>query len=120
MVELQAVLDAARSLAPEELPRLLGDLETVRAIAWSRLSMPAPPTPQKPRDELLDVKAAAAKLRLSPSYLYHNHKKFPFSRRIGRSLSFSALGIDAFIDSGALTPRRRRLMVTPVVEDKPK
>jgi predicted DNA-binding transcriptional regulator AlpA len=123
--ELQAVLNVARNLKPDDLPLLLGELETVRAVAWSRLTAPAPAvvpaaSDQKARDELLDVDQAAARLGMSAGYLYHNHKRFPFSRRVGRSLRFSAEGIDSYIrESGhrnALTPRRRTLTVAPVLE----
>ena len=118
--ELQAVLNVARSLTPDELPRLLGELETVRAVAWSRLSPPAPMI-QQARDELLDVDAAAARLGMSASYLYRNHGKFPFSRRVGRSLRFSAEGIDSYIqESGVLTPRRRPAIVAPVPQRESK
>src|ERR1700728_767175 len=69
--EIQAVLNVARNLAPDESPRLLGDLETVRAVAWSRLTRPAAPASlsvpadRKMRDELLDVDKAAARLGMS-------------------------------------------------------
>lgn len=116
--ELQAVLNVARSLAPEELPRLLGELETVRAVAWSRLAPPAPANSQT-RDEWLDVDAAASRLHMSACYLYRHHHIFPFTRKVGRSLRFSASGIESYIsESGVLTPRRRRAMVA--LEDKAK
>lgn len=122
--ELQAVLNVAQNLRPDELPHLLGELETVRAVAWSRLTVPAPAS-QQARDELLDIEAAAGRLRVSESYLYRNHRRFPFSRRVGRSLRFSASGIDSYIqESGVLTPRHRKAMVAPVAvlqqEDKSK
>jgi predicted DNA-binding transcriptional regulator AlpA len=104
--ELEAVMSAARTLQPDELPRLLGDLETVRAVAWSRLTAPAPAT-QQARDELLDVEEAARRLGVSASYLYRSHRRFAFSRKLGRSLRFSAQGIESYIQqTGVLTPRR--------------
>ena len=124
--EIQAVLNVARNLAPDELPRLLGDLETVRAVAWSRLTRPAAPASlsvpadRKMRDELLDVDKAAARLGMSAGYLYHNHKRFSFSRRVGRALRFSSEGIDSYIQEsgprGVLTPRRPRTIVTPATQ----
>ncbi len=114
--ELENAMIAARNLKPEELPELLGELETVRAIAWSRLTVPAP-ADQKARAELLDVDEAAARLGMSASYLYRNHRRFAFSRRVGRSLRFAADGIDSYIqESGprnVLTPRRQKPMVAP-------
>jgi len=117
--ELQAVLEVARSLAPEELPRLLGELETVRAVAWSRLTAPA--VAPKGADELLDIDAAATSLGISRSYLYRHHSQFPFSRRVGRSLRFSALGIQSYIEgAGVLTLRRRLATLIPAAEAKAK
>src|ERR1700735_2325151 len=86
--ELENAMIAARSLPPDELPRLLGELETARAVAWSRLAPPAAPVAlqvpaaRKIRDELLDVDEAATRLGMSAGYLYHNHQKFSFSRRV--------------------------------------
>lgn len=89
---LELVLQAARTLPPAELPRLLGDLEEVRAVAYSRLS--AVPVPAPP-DELLSVKQAAAKLGCSTDYLYK--QDFPFVRRLGRKRMFSRNGIEAYL-----------------------
>jgi excisionase family DNA binding protein len=92
--ELQGVLAQARTLEPEELPRLLGELEEVRATALARLSAPAPAAPP---DELLDMPEAAARLSLSAEYLYRNSKRLPFTRRVGRRVLFSSAGIDAYL-----------------------
>lgn len=92
--ELQAVLSAARQLPPEELPKLLGELEEIRCTAMARLIAPVP---SQPPDELLDVEAAARRLGMSKDYLYRHADSFPFTRRMGRSLRFSARGIDAYI-----------------------
>ena len=120
--ELQAVLNIARRLTPDELPRLLGDLEMVRVTVWLRLSSPAPE--EKSTAELVDVDEAAKRLGMSASYLYRNHKKFSFSRKLGHSLRFSAEGIASYIqESGprnVLTPRRRRPMIAPVVSKQEK
>jgi len=121
--ELQAVLNVARNLKPDELPRLLGDLETIRAIAWSRLTLSAP-APKQAADELIDIEEAARRLGVSRSFLYQNHRQYTFSRRVGRSLRFSSQGLQSHIEqSGVLTPRRRGSILTPAVsnqEDKKK
>jgi predicted DNA-binding transcriptional regulator AlpA len=80
----------------EDLPRFLGELESIRAVAWSRLTTPSTVSPQAP-DELLDIEAAAERLGVSKDYLYRHNGQPPFSRRIGRKLLFSSVGIDAFI-----------------------
>jgi len=103
--ELESTLVVARTISQEELPRLLGDLEEIRATALARL---APPLPElQPPDSLLAVGEAANRLGVSPHYLYRNHARFPFTRRIGRSLRFSTSGIEQYIRRrGVLTPRR--------------
>ncbi len=93
--ELEPILSSARQLSPEELPRLLGDLEEIRTTALARLTAPAL-QPQSP-DAMLDVEEAAVRLGTSRSYLYRHHKRFPFTRRMGRSLRFSANGIEQYI-----------------------
>jgi predicted DNA-binding transcriptional regulator AlpA len=90
--QLQIVLQAARTLPPAELPRLLGDLEEVRTTALARLSVPAP-VPQA--DELLSVAQASVKLGCSKDFLYRG--KFPFARRLGRKLMFSRVGIEEYL-----------------------
>jgi predicted DNA-binding transcriptional regulator AlpA len=113
--ELEALLNAARALAQDDLPRFLGDLETVRAVAWSRLTATAPVS-QKAGDELIDIEEAARRLGVSCSFLYRNHGRYAFSRRVGRLLRFSSQGIHSHIEqSGVLTPRRRSSILTPAV-----
>jgi len=93
--ELEIALSQARTLPAEELPEFLGELEQVRVTAMARLSAPAPAQTQT--DELLDVKEASRCLGVSKDYLYHHHRKFPFSRRVGRKLLFSSLGIGQYL-----------------------
>jgi excisionase family DNA binding protein len=90
--QLEPVLQAARTLPPAELPRLLGDLEEVKATALARLSAPAPALPA---DELLSVKQAAQKLGCSRDFLYRG--KFPFARRLGRKLMFSRVALEEYL-----------------------
>jgi hypothetical protein len=93
--ELQSVLALFRALPSEDLPGLLGELEQVRVTAMARLASPAP-VPAAP-DELLDVKEASQRLRIGTAYLYKNHAKFPFTRRIGSKLLFSSVGIGEYL-----------------------
>jgi len=110
--ELQIVLGVARELPVNDLPRLLGDLEEIRCTAMARLTAPA--ASQRP-DELLPVEQAAERLGVSVDYLYRNHSSLPFSRRMGRNLRFSSLGIDEYIRRiGALTLRRHSATMTSV------
>jgi excisionase family DNA binding protein len=91
---LEAVLNLARSLPREELPRLLGDLAEISATASARLSSAV--VESRP-DELLDVEETARRMGVSKDYLYRHQRKFPFARRIGRKLLFSSSGLDKFI-----------------------
>jgi predicted DNA-binding transcriptional regulator AlpA len=105
--ELQDVLEIARSLSTNDLPAFLGDIEQIRLAAFTRLMAPAH---QELPDSLLDVGEAARRLGVSVAYLYRNHETLPFTRRVGRSLRFSARGIEECIRRrSALTPRRQRV-----------
>lgn len=96
--ELQAVAVKVAEIPAEELPSLIGELESLKAAAWARLTAPAPAA--QSHDELLDISEAARRLGCSTDYLYRNSKKLSFTRRNGRSLRFSALGIDRHIKQG--------------------
>jgi excisionase family DNA binding protein len=91
--ELQPALDLARTLPPEDLPRLLGECAEIAATASARLANP----PATKLDENLEVPEAAHRLGVSPDYLYRHSKRFPFTRRIGRKLLFSSAGLDAYL-----------------------
>jgi hypothetical protein len=92
--ELQNALKTATELPPEQLPRLLGELEEIRCTALARLSAPAPAQAQ---DQLLDVEAAAHRLGVSRDYLYRHHAELPFTRRMGKALRFSVCGIEKYL-----------------------
>ena len=105
--ELEIVLLAAKELPNDQLPLLLGEIEQVRCTALARLTS-APVAPQE-SDELLNVIAAAGRLGTSTDYLYRHHRDFPFTRRLGRKLLFSAAGIEKHIQhTNVLTPRRQK------------
>lgn len=93
--ELQLVLLAAKELPVGDLPGLLGELEEIRVTALARLTAPER-VPQQ-ADKLLDIGEAARRLGVSKDFLYRNQRDFHFSRRLGRRLLFSALGIDNYI-----------------------
>jgi len=91
---LQNVLKEVSELPPEQLPRLLGELGEIRCTAIARLSAVAPAPVQ---DQLLDVEAAAQRLGVSRDYLYRHHAELPFTRRMGKALRFSLLGIEKWL-----------------------
>jgi hypothetical protein len=103
--ELEIVLLAAKEMPQDQLPLLLGEIEQVRCTALARLTS-APVAPQE-SDELLNVMAAAGRLGTSTDYLYRHHRDFPFTRRLGKKLLFSSLGIEKYIrQQNVLTARR--------------
>jgi hypothetical protein len=89
------ILQAARELPAEDLPGLIGQLEAAKATAYARLTAPTPVHSE--HDELLDVTEAARRLGVSVGYLYSHYRDYPCSRRQGRKVLFSALGIDRYI-----------------------
>jgi excisionase family DNA binding protein len=93
---LERLRAVARDLPAEELPDLIGQLESVKAAAWARLSSPAAAQSQS-HDELLSVEVAAERLGVSRDYLYRHAQDYPFTRRQGRKLLFSAHGIEKHI-----------------------
>ena len=88
-------LKAARELPAEELPGLIGQLEEAKAAAWARLTVQAPKAAEY--DELLGVAEAARRLGVSRDFLYTHAREYPFTRRQGRKLLFSAQGIEKHI-----------------------
>ena len=88
---------AARELPAEELPDFIGRLESAKAVAWARLMTLTPASVPQEHDELLSVEVAAERLGISKDYLYRHHSQYPFTRRQGRKLLFSALGIEKYI-----------------------
>ena len=90
----QQLLETARTLPSEQLPRFLGDLEEVRATALMRLSAPVAAVQH---DQLLNVEEAAVRFGMSRDYLYRHAAKLPFTRRVGRKVLFSSQGMDDYI-----------------------
>ena len=90
--ELELALVLARELDAADLPYLIGELETIRCIAVSRLAAPVPAP-----DQNLEIGEAARRLGVSRDYLYRHHSKFKFTRREGRKLLFSSAGLDAYL-----------------------
>jgi hypothetical protein len=96
--EIECVLKLCKEVPPDQLPQFIGELAEVSAVCFARLATPAPETKS---DALLDVKQAAARMRVSPSLLYKRAGKFPFTKRIGRKLLFSSAGLDAYLRKAA-------------------
>jgi predicted DNA-binding transcriptional regulator AlpA len=84
----------------EVIPALLGELEQIKALLWSRLTVPQNGRGESSSsgDRLLDIQQAALKLGMSKDCLYRNADHLPFTVRIGKKqLRFSEAGIDRYI-----------------------
>lgn len=80
-----------QSLKPfPESSGAVSPFEQIRVAAFARLITPPP---RDLPDTLVDVSEASKRLGMSTSYLYRNHENLAFTRRVGRSLRFSTLGI---------------------------
>ena len=83
------LLSAVQSLAPEQLPDLLGEIERIRAFAYARLpslyngKSAAKPEPTPKLDRLLTVEEIAERLGMTKRWVYDNADSLPFIRRIG-------------------------------------
>ena len=96
---------AKAALVPSEaIPSMLAELERLKAMLWSRLTVPSgngQPCSQD-ADRLLGVKEAAARLGLSPDTLYRRHKHDQNYRDLTvnngtRKVLFSERKIEAFL-----------------------
>jgi hypothetical protein len=107
--ELQSLLKVAQALDRDELAEFLGEIEVVRCTALARVCTPALMPPSEP-DQLLPIAEAAHRLSVGKDYLYHHKDEYPFTRRMGRRVLFSSLGIQQYIggQQGSLTAKRRR------------
>jgi excisionase family DNA binding protein len=113
--DLQFLLRQVQELPAAELPRFLGELEEIRCTAMARLVASA--TVQSPEaDRLLSVDEASLRLGISKDYLFRHGGELPFTRRIGRKLLFSSLGINKYIEhQNVLTAKRQTSRLIPVV-----
>jgi hypothetical protein len=78
---------AIDTLAPEQLAPMLAHLAALQAAIAAKLAAasPAPATSNgAAAGALLDVHEAAARLRVSPDWLYRHARQLPFTRRVGR------------------------------------
>ncbi len=96
--------DQAEDVPSDQIPDLLGAIETVRARLWSRLNTPTLPAtatkgPKAP-DRLLDAKEAAERLGVKAKWLYSHADRLPFTRRLGgRTLRFSEQGLTRWMET---------------------
>jgi predicted DNA-binding transcriptional regulator AlpA len=91
----------------ETLPRpvaiaLYRDVVVVEALLRAHLlalsAAPVEPAPLPSEDRLLNIDEAAARLRVTPNWLYRHRHTLPFTRKLGRrSLRFSEQGLQKYL-----------------------
>lgn len=92
---LHPVMDLAQTASADELAVLLGELRTIELIAHGRMSRPAVAASRS--DEWLTVQECAARMHKSRDWIYRHASAWPFTRRVGKTLLFSSMGLDSFL-----------------------
>lgn len=105
------MLDVLRTAPATELPRLLGELEEIRAHALLRLTTPSPVEASHDRDgEVLDVEQAASYISMSAKWIYRNYSILPHLR-VGFGakprLKFRRRDLDAWLEEHRIKQGRR-------------
>jgi predicted DNA-binding transcriptional regulator AlpA len=97
--ELAADPGKAAALPPEAARALtLRCLIVLAALATAAAPSNGPCSPEAPaEDRLLDVEEAARRLAVSPDWLYRRATRLPFTVRPGRTLRFSARGLERYL-----------------------
>lgn len=85
----------------EDLPRLIGEAEALRARLWARLQTasathPAPAGPPRAQpDRLLTADEAAERLGVNRRWVYRHADSLPFTRRLSEgTVRFSLRGLE--------------------------
>jgi hypothetical protein len=87
--------EAAGAIPPEDVPEILGALEKARAALWARLLGRRDEAP--PRDRLLTIDEAAARLAVATNWL-RRRSDLPFVVRLSEgNVRYSEQGIERFI-----------------------
>jgi excisionase family DNA binding protein len=86
---------AASRVPFEAIPALRGELARLDTLLLSRL-LSNGQSHVDPPDKYLSIPEAAARLSVSPGYLYH-HRNLPFLRREGRRLLASRSALDDYM-----------------------
>lgn len=97
MSDLLPELEAIDSMPAAALPAVLARAAAVQTRVAARLVALGPAAPAI-EDRLLTIEEASRELGKSTTWLYHQAKHLPFTRRVGRSLRFSSRGLQKFLD----------------------
>ncbi len=104
LVHLLEAPEGIAEIVPTDVPRLLGELETLRVQLIVRLlggntGASVDRDNQEVADRLLTVDDAAAVLCVTPRWLYRRSKRLPFAQRLsGKVLRFSEIGLQKWLE----------------------
>lgn len=98
--------DQLGDVPPEQIPDLLGVLESVRIRLEKRFMSPSLPTVEpvalRQPDRLLDSEEAARRLGVTARWLYDHFDTLPFGKRLAdRTLRFSEAGLERWLERKA-------------------
>ena len=91
--------DEIDTATPDELVLIIGNLEALKARAWSRLIVPREAAPASP-DRTIGARAAAEILGVGKDWVYAHADEIPGSWRKGKLLRFSAAAVEAWKRGG--------------------
>jgi hypothetical protein len=95
--------DQVDDIDPEEIPNLLGAMESVKIRLEKRYLATTTPTVEpvveKGEDRLLTADETAERLRVKPKWLYDHFDQLPFGKRLAdRTLRFSERGLNRWLE----------------------
>ena len=94
--ELANLLGELTVVPRDQIPAALGAL--AEADAQLRLRLGESPAPSATRDDrLLTVEDVATRLSVTEDYTYRHADQWPFTRRVGRHLRFSARALNEWL-----------------------
>ena len=105
-IDLSPLMARARNTRLDAIPGLLGEIEAIRAVLWTRLQRPVS-QPAEPAEEvsagdpnLLNPKEASRLMGVTVRWLYRHHRDLPFARKLSRkTLRFSEPGLRRWLSA---------------------
>ena len=95
IIELEHSIQA---LSSQECPVLLGDLERLKAMTWTKVFTPVSPTPAEVRDQsseqYLTVAEVIDRFKVTAPWLYRHKKQLPHSQPSRKVLLFPASALE--------------------------
>jgi predicted DNA-binding transcriptional regulator AlpA len=101
--DLVAHPERIADVEPTAVPVLLAQITAVSAALAARLPVDpdggdsADPAGEPPTDRLLDVRQAASRLGVSPTWIYRRVTRLPFVVRLDRQVRVSATGLERYL-----------------------